>query len=70
MGAACTVRTLNMLTQTLQHLQRLRASVALSEKPIARNDHDADDDMPRDRGTANPNAVRLGRAGQSAALAS
>jgi hypothetical protein len=47
-GAARTVRALSMLTQTLQHLQRLRASAALAAKPIARNDHDDDDDMPAD----------------------
>jgi hypothetical protein len=46
LDAERTARTLSSLTDTLQKLQRLRASAALSEKPIARNDDD--DDMPAD----------------------
>ena len=47
-GAARTVRTLGMLTQTLQHLQRLRAGAAMQSKPETENGFDHDDDMPQD----------------------
>jgi len=46
-GAQRTVRTLSILTQTLQHLQRLRANQTLTLESTGRNNHD-DDDMPTD----------------------
>jgi hypothetical protein len=45
-GARETVRTLSMLTQTLQIIQRLRASAAL--KNTSKGDRHDDDDLPTD----------------------
>jgi hypothetical protein len=42
-----TARTLSLLTQTLQHLQRMRAGQMLAAQPTA-TDHHHDDDLPAD----------------------
>jgi hypothetical protein len=43
-----TVRTLSMLTQTLQLIQRLRASAALAAQNNTKDNRHDDDDLPAD----------------------